>query len=129
MAAGFGDVLTNAISDRGEAALIRERLVRLAAEKAELEARLAEIEAQPADAGDDPQPAAPVTGLSPVRDKIALFGSLFRGREDVYPKRWENAKTGKTGYAPVCANEWALRLCGKPRVKCGTCHSTRHSGR
>ena len=50
-----------------------------------------------------------------------MFGSLFRGREDVYPKRWENAGTGKSGYAPVCANEWAPRVCGKPRVKCGAC--------
>src|SRR5213592_4218002 len=38
--------------------------------------------------------------------KIALFRSLFRGREDVYPRRFENRKTGKAGYAPACANEW-----------------------
>ena len=113
--------MTNAISDRGKAALIRERLARLRVEIAELEARLAEIEAQSAVAEDGPRPAAPVTGLSPARDKIALFRSLFGGREDVYPKRWENARTGKAGYAPVCANEWAPRLCGKPRVKCGAC--------
>ena len=68
-----------------------------------------------------PPPAGPVTGRSPARDKIALFRSLFRGRDDVYPKRWENAAAGKSGYAPVCANEWAPRICGKPRVKCGAC--------
>ena len=28
---------------------------------------------------------------------------------------------GKSGYAPVCANEWAPRSCGKPRIKCGAC--------
>jgi hypothetical protein len=39
--------------------------------------------------------------------KIALFRSLFRGREDVYPRRFESRKTGKAGYQPVCANEWA----------------------
>jgi len=39
----------------------------------------------------------------------------------VYPKRWENARTGRSGYAPVCANEWKPRLCGKPRVRCGAC--------
>lgn len=33
--------------------------------------------------------------------KIALFRSLFRGREDVYPRRFESRKTGKSGYAPA----------------------------
>jgi hypothetical protein len=37
--------------------------------------------------------------------KIAIFRSLFRGREDVYPRRFESRKTGKSGYAPACANE------------------------
>jgi hypothetical protein len=39
-------------------------------------------------------------------DKIALFRRLFRGRSDVYPIRWESKSTGKSGYAPACANEW-----------------------
>jgi hypothetical protein len=39
----------------------------------------------------------------------------------VFPKRWENTKTGKAGYAPACAKEWTPRICGKPRVKCGDC--------
>ena len=106
-----------------EAALIRGRLARLEAEKAALETRLADIEARRTDPGDEAPPAGPVTNGSPARDKIALFRSLFRGREDVYPKRWENARTGKSGYAPVCANEWAPRICGKPRVRCGACPS------
>ena len=38
-------------------------------------------------------------------DKISLFRSLFRGREDVYSVRWESQK-GKSGYSPACANEW-----------------------
>ena len=53
--------------------------------------------------------------------KIALFRSLFRGREDVYPRRFESRKTGRAGYQPACANEWAYGLCDKPRVKCGEC--------
>ena len=28
-------------------------------------------------------------------DKVKLFRSLFRGREDVYPKRWESLKKGR----------------------------------
>ena len=124
-AAGIGEDLThtNSNSDCREAALIRERLARLGTEKAALEGRLAELEAPRTDANDGPPPAGPVTNRSPARDKIALFRSLFRGREDVYPKRWENARTGKAGYAPTCANEWAPRICEKPRVKCGACPS------
>ncbi len=64
---------------------------------------------------------APVTQYSPSTDKIQLFKSLFRGREDVYPKRWENIKTGKAGYSPVCGNEWKAGLCDKPRIKCSVC--------
>ena len=113
--------MADASSCDEDVALIRERLARLETEKAALEARLADIEAHRADARDTVLPAGPVTSRSSARDKIALFRSLFRGREDVYPKRWENSKTGKSGYAPVCANEWAPLICGKPRVKCGAC--------
>ncbi|MBI5451273.1 MAG: DEAD/DEAH box helicase family protein [Gammaproteobacteria bacterium] len=52
--------------------------------------------------------------------KIALFRRLFRGRTDVYPVRWEG-KTGKSGYAPACANEWKPGVCDKPRIKCADC--------
>ncbi|MDE0418288.1 MAG: DEAD/DEAH box helicase family protein [bacterium] len=113
--------MTHRTSNRREAALIRERLHRLAAEKSTLEARLADIEGLGTDAEDGLRPSASLTRHSPAQDKIALFRSLFGGREDVYPKRWENARTGKAGYAPVCANEWAPRICGKPRVRCGAC--------
>ena len=54
-------------------------------------------------------------------DKVRLFRSLFRGREDVYSRLWENSRTGKKGYAPACANEWVRAVCEKPRVKCGEC--------
>jgi hypothetical protein len=54
-------------------------------------------------------------------DKVALFRSLFRGRDDVFPRRWENLKTGKAGYAPACHNEWIRGVCEKPRIKCGNC--------
>lgn len=62
-----------------------------------------------------------VTRTSPVSAKIALFRSLFRGREEVYPKRFESAKTGKAGYSPVCGNEWVRGVCEKPRIKCSDC--------
>ena len=55
---------------------------------------------------------------SPAQIKIALFRSLFRGREDVYPRRFESLRTGKSGYAPACANEWRPGVCEKPRIRC-----------
>lgn len=61
--------------------------------------------------------SAPVTNDSSPDAKVALFRSLFRGRDDVYPIRWEG-KSGKSGYSPACSNEWNRALCGKPSVKC-----------
>ncbi len=57
--------------------------------------------------------------------KIALFRSLFRGREDVYPRRFESRKTGKTGYSPACANEWIRGVCDRRAVKCTDCPNRR----
>ena len=54
-------------------------------------------------------------------DKISLFMSLFKGRTDVYPRRFESKKTGRSGYQPACANEWLPGICRKPKVKCGKC--------
>jgi superfamily II DNA or RNA helicase len=54
-------------------------------------------------------------------DKVALFRHLFHGRTDVYPIRWESKTSGKSGYAPACANEWRAGVCNKPRIKCGDC--------
>ena len=58
---------------------------------------------------------------STIENKIALFRRLFRGRSDVFPIRWENRKTGRSGYAPACANEWQRGICEKPKVKCSAC--------
>lgn len=52
--------------------------------------------------------------------KLALFRSLFKGRIDTYPLRWES-RGGKSGYAPACANEWRPGICEKPRIKCSDC--------
>jgi superfamily II DNA or RNA helicase len=53
--------------------------------------------------------------------KLELFRSLFRGRDDVFAVRWENAAKQRAGYAPRCANEWKRGVCEKPRVRCGAC--------
>ena len=57
--------------------------------------------------------------------KIALFRSLFRGRDDLYATRFENSKTGYSGYVPACDHEWIRGLCEKPRVKCAACSHQR----
>ncbi|WP_312813850.1 TOTE conflict system archaeo-eukaryotic primase domain-containing protein [Sedimentibacter sp.] len=61
-----------------------------------------------------------INNCSSPQDKINLFMSLFKGRGDVYAKRWQN-KEGRTGYSPVCLNEWEKGICGKPKVKCSSC--------
>src|SRR6201988_2395407 len=66
-----------------------------------------------------------VDRTSSSEDKIALFRSLFRGREDVYPRRFESRKTGKSGYAPACSNEWGRGICEKPRIKGAECRHRR----
>ncbi|MCK5132873.1 MAG: DEAD/DEAH box helicase family protein [Candidatus Sabulitectum sp.] len=57
--------------------------------------------------------------MQPI-EKICLFQSLFRGRTDIYALRWQS-KTGKSGYSPVCGNEWKPGICRKPKVKCSRC--------
>jgi len=62
---------------------------------------------------------------SSPESKMALFRSLFHGREDVYARRFESRKTGKSGYQPACANEWVRGVCEKPRVRCNDCPNRR----
>ena len=50
---------------------------------------------------------------------------MFRGREDVYPRRFESRRTGQAGYQPACANEWVRGVCDKPRIKCPACANRR----
>lgn len=68
---------------------------------------------------DTEHPASPSILLS-TSNKISLYRRLFRGRTDVYPKRWESTK-GKSGYSPVCGNEWKPGVCQKPKIKCSNC--------
>jgi superfamily II DNA or RNA helicase/very-short-patch-repair endonuclease len=69
--------------------------------------------------------ASIVTRHSQVAAKIALYRSLFRGRDDVYPRLFESRKTGKPGYSPACSNEWVREVCDKPRLRCQDCPNRR----
>jgi superfamily II DNA or RNA helicase len=66
---------------------------------------------------------APVSRQSSESEKISLFRMLFKGREDVYPRRFESRRTGKAGYQPACCNEWLKGICKKPKVKCSECEN------
>ncbi len=68
-----------------------------------------------------PKQSPAVTNHSSEKEKIALFRSLFAGREDVFAKRFESVKTGKSGYQPCCRNEWVSGICRKPKGKCSDC--------
>ena len=84
-----------------------------------------EVQPQTRESDDLDRLYSTVTNSSPPIAKIELFRSLFRGREDVYARRFESRKTGKSGYAPACANEWVRGICEKPRVKCADCPNRR----
>ena len=54
-------------------------------------------------------------------EKIKIFMNVFKGRTDVFAKRYISKKNGKAGYTPVCKNEFNKFKCDKPKVKCGEC--------
>lgn len=102
-----------------ECARLLERIKELEAENAELRKRLGE-------------PVAPVPPASSamknlsLQEKIDLFCSLFKGRNDVFARRWHSKTSGKAGYQPVCQNEWTP-LCDKRKYKCADCPNRQFS--
>ena len=56
-----------------------------------------------------------------IEERVAIFHSLFKGREDVFARRWFSKTTGKSGYQPVCINEWRRGVCDKKKYKCADC--------
>ena len=57
--------------------------------------------------------APPVDKEERARHRIALFRSLFRGREDVYARRWER-EDGKSGYSPAAIKDWKAIHSSRP---------------
>ena len=57
--------------------------------------------------------SATVTSKSSSDEKVKLFRSLFRGREDVYATRWEG-RNGKTGYSPAHRKIWSNSFQKRP---------------
>ena len=52
-----------------------------------------------------------------LEEKVDVFRNLFKGREDVFARRWYSRTSGKSGYQPVCRNEWDMKLCDKKKYK------------
>jgi superfamily II DNA or RNA helicase len=75
-------------------------------------------EAAPSDSDGIPRPPT-TSGIGDIAAptdktaKVALFRSLFRGREDVYAERWR-MKNGKWGYRPAGLKNWEAVLASKP---------------
>jgi superfamily II DNA or RNA helicase len=91
----------------------RHRLAALRVDLAALDTDT-EVYSRPPLAFEAPIPQTPA-------DKIKLFRSLFRGREDIFPTRFVSARTGKSGYAPACRNKFVRGVCELPKIKCGDC--------
>ncbi len=68
-----------------------------------------------------PSTTSGVHKFSSPEEKIQLFRSMFRGREDVFAKRWYSLTKEKGGYSPVCGNEWKDGICPKPKSSCSKC--------
>lgn len=104
-----------------------QQLAQLDVRRAELLAHITTLQQEKAPFLRLQEPLLPSVGVPSMTNqsspeaKIALFRSLFRGREDVYPRRFESLKTGKQGYAPVCRNEWVSGICEKPKIRCEDC--------
>ena len=109
-----------------EIAELQKRLAELDRERANVLTAIEQLQHRPvpkvehASACRDEGNAPRGTALSNT-EKIELFRSLFRGRDDVFPLRWQNSKSDKSGYAPACNNEWVRGICEKPRIKCSNC--------
>jgi hypothetical protein len=112
---------------REQLACEEARLARIDAQREEAIARVRSLAAQLARLGDGESvhgadvarpPAS--TELTTV-EKLALFARRFRGRPDVFAKRWTNSRFGRSGYAPACRHEWVKGICDKPRIRCGDC--------
>ena len=61
-----------------------------------------------------------------TEQKIALFRSLFRGREDVYAQRWESPD-GRSGYSPKTERDWKAYYAAKPEDRKRVDRETRKS--
>ena len=99
---------------------LSEEVSKLKAENSELKAKLgitvaSSVKFLQPDEGVEEKSI--VNKYSSPEEKIALFRSLFAGRTDVFARRWYGVTSGKSGYQPVCGNEWDEALCDKKKIQ------------
>ncbi len=58
----------------------------------------------------------PLAKQERAKQRIVLFRSLFRGREDVYARRWERDGKG-SGYSPAAVKDWKAINRGRPEER------------
>ena len=96
-------------AEQRELGQLRDELVRLRAENARL-ARLLELGGQDTRPADEQQAMPIIPGMvtmgSSVSDKLGLYQDRFRARGDIYAVRWENGRTGSSGWMPAVAGRW-----------------------
>jgi len=93
-----------------ELAGLRDQMARLRSENTRLLRLLDLTPAQarppgPAQTGIFDGPAAMVD-VSSLEAKVAFFASMFAARSDVYAVRWENSRTGRSGWMPAVRGGW-----------------------
>jgi hypothetical protein len=90
---------------------VEAELTRLRAENARL-LRLLKLTPQqarppgPAQAAYFEAPPGSVDDRSPPEAKVAFYSALFASRTDVYATRFENSRTGNSGWVPAVRGGW-----------------------
>ena len=64
------------------------------------------------------------TAPDQIKHRVALFRSLFRGRDDVYAVRWESSD-GRSGYMPKSDRDWKAYNASRPEDRKRTDRKTR----
>lgn len=73
-------------------------IARLEREREEAQARIRSLQSElGAPTGNAVSPAVPTA----AGDKVALFRSLFRGRDEMFPKLWINPRTNRRRGTPA----------------------------
>lgn len=101
-----------------ELAELRSQVAALRAENARL-LRLLKLTPRqaappgPVQTGFFEAPPGPVHSGSPPKTKVAFFAALFAARTDIYATRWENQRTGKSGWLPRSGAD-GVKVSGTP---------------
>ena len=65
-----------------------------------------------------------------TQQKMEIYLDYFKGRQDIYAKKYYSNKTNTTGWTPACLNEFKEGYCLKGKIKkaCDTCRNEKYQG-